>query len=114
MRHTVGRQGEPSDSVEERRAGVLAVPFTESPLDGGPGLVLGHGVVDRRRLVAGPETDRRAGDLVATAAVVGIGHSRMVVGEFDEPVTPESYVVMTTVCRAGNRLARDLHENPYD
>ena len=104
LRHAVGRQGEPCDPVEERRAGVLAVQFTERLLGGRPGLVLGRGVVDVRASSPGRQTDRRAGDLVATAEVLGIGHSRMVVGEFDR-AAPVSYVVMTKSCRAATDCA---------
>ena len=70
--HAIDRQGEPLDSVEEGAARVLVVQVAQRPLHGRPRLVLGVGVVDEPRRVAGPQAERAAGDLVATAQVARV------------------------------------------
>ena len=83
LRHAIRREREARGTVEVGAARVCLVELAERLGGGGPRLVLGVGVVDPTRRLAGSEADGGGSDLAAAAPVLGIGDAGMIRRELD-------------------------------
>src|SRR5205085_11563289 len=76
-------QADALDALAKLGDRVAVVLGEQLPADGAPHLLLGGGVGDVRRGLAGPPAQCRGGDLVAPRAVARVVGAGMVVGEVD-------------------------------